>query len=211
SPTLRSEAATRPGIIMGTAGYMAPEQARGKHVDKRADIFAFGVVLYEMLQGGPPFEGETVSDTLAAVLKEEPKLDRVPAKVRPLLQRCLEKDPRKRLRDIGDAWLLMEETPPAAAQPHRAWPAWVAAALVCAALSALAFVHFGVTPRSPLPGRFRLTLPVDVRDAQMSPDGRNLAFVNEEQGQLSIWVRPLDSLEARLIPGTEGGTFPFWS
>src|ERR1700689_2152197 len=91
------------GMILGTAGYMAPEQAKGKVADKRADIWAFGVVLYEMLTGKRLYEGETTAETLAAVLKEQPDLNRVPAKVRPLLRRCLEKDPTKRLRDIGDA------------------------------------------------------------------------------------------------------------
>src|ERR1700691_592015 len=103
SPTVLTVA----GMILGTAGYMSPEQAKGKVVDKRADIWAFGVVLYEMLAGKRLFEGDTVSETLAAVLKEQPDLNRVPAKVRPLLRRCLEKDSTKRLRDIGDAMLCV--------------------------------------------------------------------------------------------------------
>src|SRR5579871_3807708 len=113
SPTLTIEQTTRAGIILGTAGYMSPEQAKGKVVDKRADIWAFGVVLYEMLTGKRLFEGESVSETLAGVLKEQPDLNRVPAKVRPLLRRCLEKDPTKRLRDIGDAMALLESAPEA--------------------------------------------------------------------------------------------------
>src|SRR5262245_48358830 len=103
SPTMMM-GATIAGEIMGTAAYMAPEQARGKPVDKRADIWAFGVVLYEMLTGRRLFEGETISDTLAGVLTKEPDWDRAPAKVRRLLRRCLEKDPKRRLHDIGDAW-----------------------------------------------------------------------------------------------------------
>jgi serine/threonine-protein kinase len=103
SPTLMSI----PGMILGTAGYMAPEQARAKEVDKRADIWAFGVVLYEMLTGKRLFEGETVSDTLASIIKEQPSLSKVPAKIRPLIESCLEKDPKNRLRDIGDAWKLL--------------------------------------------------------------------------------------------------------
>jgi serine/threonine-protein kinase len=105
SPTLLTVA----GMILGTAGYMAPEQAKGKVADKRADIWAFGVVFYEMLTGKHLFEGETISETLAAVLKEQPDLTRVPAEVRPLLQRCLEKEPAKRLRDIGDWELLLKD------------------------------------------------------------------------------------------------------
>jgi serine/threonine protein kinase len=110
SPTL-SMAATQMGVILGTAGYMSPEQARGKPVDKRADIWAFGVVLYEMLTGERLFQGEDVSHTMAAVIMQEPKLDDVPVQVRKLLRRCLEKDPRRRLRDIGDVWQLLEEAP----------------------------------------------------------------------------------------------------
>jgi serine/threonine-protein kinase len=109
SPTLTIEA-TRVGQILGTAAYMAPEQARGKTLDKRADIWAFGVVLYEMLTGRRLFHGESATDTLAAVLTKEPDWNRVPAKARRLLQRCLEKDPKRRLRDIGDAWSLVEDT-----------------------------------------------------------------------------------------------------
>src|SRR5258707_924042 len=110
SPTL-TMGATQAGMILGTAGYMAPEQAAGQAVDKRADIWSFGVVLWEMLTGERLFTGETVSHILAAVLTREPDLTRVPPKVRPLLERCLAKDPKKRLRDIGDAWPLLESTP----------------------------------------------------------------------------------------------------
>src|ERR1700676_3201323 len=107
SPTL-TMAATQAGMILGTAGYMSPEQARGKPVDKRADIWAFGVVLYEMLTGQRLFQGEEVSHTMAAVIMQEPNLDAVPIQVRKLLRRCLEKDPKKRLRDISGVELLLE-------------------------------------------------------------------------------------------------------
>src|SRR5512139_1371485 len=110
SPTL-TEAMTRPGVILGTAAYMSPEQAKGKSVDKRADIWAFGCILYECLTGKRAFEGETVTETLAAVLTREPEWDKIPAKMRPLLHRCLERDPKKRLRDTGDAWRLLETAP----------------------------------------------------------------------------------------------------
>jgi serine/threonine protein kinase len=108
SPTM-TIAATQDGMIMGTAAYMSPEQAAGKPVDKRADIWSFGVVLLEMFTGKRLFDGETISHTLAAVLTKEPDLKQVPAKARRLVQSCLERDPRRRLRDIGDVALLLQE------------------------------------------------------------------------------------------------------
>ena len=108
APTI-AVATTGAGMILGTAAYMAPEQARGRNVDKRADIWAFGVILYEMLTGEQMFEGDTVTDVLASVVRQDPDLKRVPEKVRPLLQRCLEKDPKRRLRDAGDAMLLLDD------------------------------------------------------------------------------------------------------
>src|SRR2546423_8237961 len=103
--------ATQAGVILGTAGYMAPERAKGKPADKRADIWAFGVVMHELLTGKRLFLGETVTDTLAAVVLAEPNIADAPSQVRRLLKRCLEKDPQKRLRDIGDAMALLEEGP----------------------------------------------------------------------------------------------------
>src|SRR3989454_8384085 len=107
--TLTVQEATRAGVILGTAAYMSPEQTRGITVDRRADIWAFGVVLYEMLTGRRLFYGESMTDTLAAVLTKEPEWNRVPAKAQPLLRSCLEKDPKRRRRGIGDGWLLLEE------------------------------------------------------------------------------------------------------
>src|SRR4026209_1230127 len=131
SPTLD---VTGVGLILGTAAYMAPEQARGKRVDKRADIWAFGVVLYEMLTGQQLFKGETVTHILASVLKEEPDLTRVPFKVRRLLRQCLERNPQKRLRDIGDAMALLEEPSPAPAR--RSKTGWIVAAALAASVAA---------------------------------------------------------------------------
>ena len=108
SPTLTSPSMTRLGVILGTAAYMAPEQARGKPVDKRVDIWAFGVVLFEMLTGRRLFAGDGITDTIAAIVKTQPDLSQVPTAVRRLLSKCLEKDPSQRLRDIGDAWELLE-------------------------------------------------------------------------------------------------------
>ena len=103
--------ATPAGLILGTAAYMAPEQARGKSVDKRADIWAFGVVLYEMLTGRRPFDGEDVSTILAAVIQSEPRWDGIPPSMLRLLKTCLEKDPKRRLRDIGDMWDMLDDAP----------------------------------------------------------------------------------------------------
>jgi len=131
SPTLTVDAATRMGVVIGTAAYMSPEQARGKVVDKRADIWAFGVVLYEMLTGERLFEGETGSDTLIEVATKEPKWERIPAQARRLLRRCLERDPKRRLRDIGDGWELLEDARESALSHPRAGIAgWAAAAVL---------------------------------------------------------------------------------
>jgi serine/threonine protein kinase len=136
SPTL-TISPTRAGMILGTAAYMSPEQARGKPVDKRADIWAFGVVLFEMLTGKRLFEGETVSDTLAQVLTKEPDWEQVPAQTRKLVRRCLEKDPKLRLRDIGDAKFLLEESPPEKAPAKRSGRWWKIAAVVALAAGAV--------------------------------------------------------------------------
>ncbi len=183
-PTI-SLAATQAGMIVGTAAYMAPEQARGKPVDKRADIWAFGVVLYEMLTGERLFEGEDVSEVLAAVIKDEPRWDRVPANTRRLLKKCLQKDPTHRLRDIGDAWDLLEEVAdPTRAQPSaglRPWlgaVAWGVAALVTLALGVLAFIHFREQTALAEPVRFQIPPPgkTAITSLSVSPDGRRVAF-----------------------------------
>ena len=147
SPTL-SMAATQAGVILGTAGYMSPEQARGKPVDKRADIWAFGVVLYEMLTGNRLFRGDDLSETLAAVIKQEPDWERVPAKARPLLRRCLEKDPKRRLRDIGEMAAWLENAPESASVPARRpwlWQASTGAMVIVAAIALWTLWH---APRS---------------------------------------------------------------
>jgi eukaryotic-like serine/threonine-protein kinase len=143
SPTL-AHTGTAAGIILGTAAYMSPEQARGKPVDRRADVWAFGVVLYEMLTGRAAFAGETVTDVLAAVVTRDPDLDALPAStpsaIRALLKRCLEKDPRRRLRDIGEARVLLEAPPDEAGTPapgRRAVPRWTAPAVALALAAAL--------------------------------------------------------------------------
>src|SRR5437867_3860508 len=135
---------TRAGMIMGTAAYMSPEQAQGKPVDKRADIWAFGVLLYEMVTGRGMFQGETVSDTLAAVLTKEPEWERAPAKVQRLLKRCLEKDPQRRLHDISGVELLLEETPEGTALRHSRVP-WAVAAALAVGLLGVSWIAWRAT------------------------------------------------------------------
>ncbi len=219
SPTL-SVAQTAAGVLLGTAAYMSPEQARGKPVDKRADIWAFGVVLYEMLTGKQLFSGETVSDTLAATLKEEPDFEKVPAKVRPLLRSCLEKNPARRLRDIGDAWRLLETLPGSTpARTVRNRIAWAVAAIFIVAFTALSLIHFREKPAAPADlVRFQIPFPDKVAPNfyptfAVSPDGRLVAFAaTGSDGVARLWLRALNSLEARPLYGTESTRFlPFFS
>ena len=236
SPTL-SRMATQAGILLGTAAYMSPEQAKGKSVDRRADIWAFGCVLYEMLSGKHAFRGETVTETLASVIKEEPDWSQLPARtpgrVRVLLQRSLQKDAKLRLRDIGEARILLDEELAGAPEPssgalvpvtvplsRRALP-WALFAAAFAALLALAFLHFREKPI--IAEAIRLQMPVPETailgvggSFALSPDGRQLAlYAVAADGVQRLWIRSLDSFEARLLPGSEAtGADPppfFWS
>jgi len=219
---------TEAGMILGTASYMAPEQARGKATDKRADIFAFGVVLHEMITGNRLFGGEDAGEMLAKVIRDEPDLSDAPSSVQRLLTECLQKDPRKRLRDIGDVWRLLDGVPPngsgaalanAAADAGRSqrtkwlWPA--VAALLLLSTGALALVHFRETPPAVTPMRFEVALPAKsaLNAFAISPDGRKLVFnVRGPEGHNSLWLRPMDSLQARELPGTQGADLdPAWS
>ena len=219
SPTM-SNAATQQGIILGTAAYMSPEQARGRAVDKRTDIWAFGVVLYEMLTGKRLFGGDTISDTLAAVLRAEPEWELVPAKARRLLRNCLQKDPKKRLADISDSRLLLEEAPESATvSKRRPWLAWSVAALFLITTLVVSLIHFREVQPVAVPLRFQIPAPEKVsisgRGVSLSPDGRRLAFYGTDaDGVMRIWVRPLDLLEARPLLDTEGSNsswYFFWS
>ncbi|SPF46036.1 Serine/threonine protein kinase [Candidatus Sulfopaludibacter sp. SbA4] len=219
SPTLSLEM-TRAGMILGTAAYMSPEQARGRPVDKRTDIWAFGVVLYEILTGKRLFEGEDLTETMASVVKERPDLSGVPANVRRLLERCLEKDPQKRLRDIGDMDLLLADAPaPAPSKP--ATPArspWIAAAALLMALGVVSFLHFRETPAAREVVRFEIPAPASATfitssSPVVSPDGRKVAFLaTGADRKPMVWVRSLDSEQARPLTGTEDASRNlFWS
>ena len=231
SPTLTS-AGTMAGMILGTAAYMSPEQARGKPVDRRVDIWAFGCVLYEMLARKPAHSGETISDTLASVILREPDWDLLPAStprvLRRLVERCLRKDPRSRLRDAGDARVLIEEliageadevvvpgeTGGHASSAVRPW-AWLLAAVALAAGIGLGFLLR--TPPSEKPERklhFRVTEPEGIAPGPLafSPDGRHVVFpVANETGSTDLWIRPLDSDQSRQLTDMTGAQQPFWS
>jgi len=236
SPTITA-AMTQAGAILGTAAYMSPEQARGKKVDRRADIWAFGVILYEMLVGEKLFEAETVSDTMAAVLRAEPDWSRLPAEQAPdlaqLTERCLQRDPRNRLRDIGEARLLLEPgglalstmgaSAIAAPEPasRRSWPAFVALAIV--ALVAGGLLAPLVLPKGEsAPVVYAMIPPPEGNEfdvdgsspgpARLSPDGTMMAFsALDENGRVMLWLRQVGAREATMLTGTESAAYPFWS
>ena len=221
SPTL-TISPTRAGMILGTAAYMSPEQARGKAVDKRADIWAFGVVLYEMLTGKRLFEGETVSDTLAAVLTKEPDLTQVPAKVRLLLEACLRKDPRQRLQAIGDWRLLLTDVQlQTATSPKSRLPWAMAAALAMVSIGFGTILWRATRPVSQPLTRLSVELPEfavpPVESAAgasvtLSPDGRRIVYTGRgSDGTFRLYTRTLDQERAAPLEGTEGGFGPFFS
>jgi len=224
SPTLtrpvRSPSPTIPGAIMGTAGYMSPEQVRGKPLDKRSDIFSFGCVLYEMLTGVQAFRGDTVADSIGATLHKEHDQSQLPANtpanVKRLLHRCLAKDKRKRLRDIGDARLELESTDDlistsgAGSQRRRVYQVLAAIGII----SLLTSVAIVLWPRPSIqqPVR-RFEIPLKGPEVlwgntgAISPDGAAVAYVVDG----ALWVRPMDAIEARKIADDVNPTQPFWS
>lgn len=222
---------TAPGGVIGTAGYMSPEQARGRPVDRRADLWAFGCVLYEMLSGRRAFEGDTTSDTVAAVLRADPDWARLPPQTPPavarLLRRCLQKDPDRRQRDAGDARLELEATdaPRAAAppRPRRRLLAWGAIGTGAMAVAFGAGVLLGRDRPAPTgpganPVRFAIdlspTAPLSFAvggNTAVSPDGRTLVYSAGPADRSVLYLRSLDSVEAAAIPGTEGAVTPFFS
>lgn len=226
SPTI-TIGQTQAGVILGTAAYMAPEQAKGKEVDKRADIYAFGLVFYEMLSGVRPHQGDTLQETMASVLKDEPDLSKVPAQAHRLLKRCLEKDPQKRLRHVGDVMSLLDDAPggsgfqPAtgASTPGKRWlwPA-VAAGVVVVAGAALALWAPWRSQPNLTPVRFEVAESDKMRffsggAMSVSPDGHWMVFpATGEDGIRRYWLRSLDTVDARQLSGTEGAYVPAaWS
>jgi serine/threonine protein kinase len=206
---------TSAGMILGTAAYMSPEQARGKPVDKRADIWAFGVVLYEMLTGQRLFKGETITDVLAAVVKEEPDLTRVPAKVRRLLQSCLQKDPTQRLQAIGDFKWLLEEQRQAKSSGKSGLPWKLVAAVFAVVALVLGSAYFRRPAEQPQAVKLSILPPENTIFGSslpaISPDARRLAFVALAGQERKLWIRDMDSLAARALAGAEDANDPFWS
>jgi len=240
SPTLTARA-TQMGMIIGTAAYMAPEQARGRAVDRRADVWAFGVVVYEMLTGRRAFDGDDISITLASVLKEDVRWEALPkdlpVPLRRLLRRCLEKEPKRRLSAIGDARLELEEAAtgapdrdgaaapvvipaPVAVVPlwRRAFPWATAAASLAVATGAIVLWAPWQSPPAQAPRKLLANIGADASlpfapgpTAILSPDGSTLAFVAQQGDAVRLFVRKLDQLEAAPLAGTEDAASPFFS
>jgi Tol biopolymer transport system component len=235
SPTL-SLAATQAGTILGTAAYMSPEQAKGRPSDRRGDIWTFGVVLFELLTGQRLFAGETVSETLANVIKDPVAIDTLPhdtpPSVRRLVARCVDRDLRRRLQSMGEARIVIEDAvsgvhaaESVSAPPSRAsglWLAWALAALATVVAGATAFAWWtrtdSVSPGPtysytipPPPGTMLTTFRPAGPGLAVSPDGRSVAFVAEEKGVAHLWIRDLASMGVRRVDGTQGAYYPFWS
>jgi len=222
SPTITDQM-THPGVIMGTAAYMSPEQAKGKPADKRADIWAFGCILYECLTGKRAFEGETATEIVAAILKGEPNWEALPAaapwRIKDLLHRCLRKDPKERWRDISDALIEIEapvgHEPVTTIRAPHLWRSLFWAMTVLSLASIAATIYFGRRGKVEQSAvELTLLAPVNTTfdSIAVSPDGRNLAFTaNDTSGKTQLWVRPLSSAAAQPLNGTEGTINPFWS
>ena len=228
---------TRAGVILGTAAYMSPEQAKGKPVDKRTDLFAFGCVLYELLTGRRAFQGETVTETLAKVLEGEPDWNALPgvlpSTIRFLMSRCLQKDPAKRLQHIDGARILIEEAvtgvtlvSPIGASSPSPWKQAIPWSLAGVMALTIGFMFWNSNSTAPATStstpepvvRFVAALPVDLRVVQrsggivaLSRDGAHLAYAATRAGTAQLYLRSMDQLEAKPIPGTEDVTHPFFS
>ena len=219
---------TRMGVILGTAAYMSPEHAKGRPAGSRADIWAFGCVVYEMLTGKRAFEGAEISETLASVLRDDPKWRELPADtpapIRRLLRRCLEKDSRQRLSAIGDARLELDEreerrTEPAAVQARLPTKWIIATATASLAVGALVmFMVSSLTRAAPQSATTRVSLlsadnaviHLDSGSLAISPDGQTVAFVAGASPR-QLWIRRLDALAPQPLPDTANADLPFWS
>ena len=235
APTITTPAMTNAGMILGTAAYLSPEQARGKVVDRRTDIWAFGCVLFEMLTGQRAFKGEDVTDTLALVVRGEPDWNALPKGLSPTLasylRRCLHKDPKQRVHDIGDVRLAIEgafdpvttTTAPMVPLPFVMRPSVVAALVVLTVLS-VALAGWSLFRRGPANAHppIRLTvalLPDEDMDitsfltpgVALSPDGRVLVYAAKRNGVAQLYRRPLDQFLSTPIAGTDGAALPFFS
>jgi Tol biopolymer transport system component len=239
TPTLTA-AVTRAGMIMGTAPYMSPEQARGLAVDRRTDIWAFGVILFEMLTGKQLFSGDTVTDTLASILKTDPEWESLPAglpfQVERVLRRCLTRNPRQRLRDIGEARVRLEEPDAESGMfsgaiaplrdDARRWTRLLPWGLAAVTLAALGLVMLGSAKEEPAPPATSIHLAIPSPEGAtfqlndiypslpvVSPDGRHVIFGarDDEDGTVQLYLRSLESNQAVALDGTENAQYPFWS
>ncbi len=242
SPTITA-AMTSAGTVLGSAAYMSPEQAKGREVDRRTDIWAFGVILYEMITGRRLFEGETVSETMAAVLKDPIDLETLPAGVpvgiRSLLARCLERDPRRRLRDIGEARIHLDPSAattvlsggaPAATEPVATGGRAPVVPWTLFGLAVLAAAWFALDPLATSPDDTTGDAPViraaieppdgvglhlsgaNPGPATISPDGTRLVYTaRTEEGGRGLWLQELSHRDARRLEGTDDGQYPFWA
>ena len=230
-PTLTAPAMTAVGMILGTAAYMSPEQAKGRAADARSDIWAFGCVLYEMLAHRPPFGGDTVVEILGAIVMSEPDWSALPPTTPPallsLLKRCLQRDRNKRMRDIADARFQIEEIPDRPSGPvasvvpprrGRERLLWTAITLALASALTWSLVYTRGTPADRPEMRLEFASPpgADLSGFALSPDGRALVFQATADGKTQLWLRPMDSETATPLAGTENvavenGSVPFWS
>ncbi len=228
SPTITSPAMTTPGVILGTAAYMAPEQARGRPVDRRADIWALGAVLFEMLTGRRAFDADDITDTVVAVLTREPDWSALPAEtpapIRRLLRRCLQKDRKQRLDSaaalrleiddaLGDAVQPADAAASSAMRRPAALP-WTAAAVAAASALAMLLAWAPWRPAVTAPEtRLDIVTPIggEPTSFALSPDGRQIVLAAPGDGGVGLWLRDLAATTARPLSGTEGALYPFWS
>jgi Tol biopolymer transport system component len=223
SPSITSPQMTQLGVILGTAAYMSPEQAKGRRIDKRSDIWAFGCVLYEMLTGQSAFGGDDVTDTLAAIVRAEPAWGAVPANtpeaVRRLLRRCLTKDLQQRLPEITTARLDIQDAQldeaPAVAQSSERRSAALRWAALLASVAAIGLVATAALRRDARPPELRVDIATPPTGAPtafaLSPDGLKLVFAAPSNGQMMLWLRSLEDGSTRVLAGTDGVGSAFWS